>query len=187
MDVDSTSGLDESSGASGDTPDDSELYPLTGTVTSGITVGITGADSMSEDDPRLEKAFALIREVIADAKQTAINDFVASLQAKASSSSADAGVKRVTRHPDAEKSKRAPAGSARVLCKRVLGEAGVRGMTTMKIQDHASGEYEKMLSTSAIRNELAVGEKLDPPLYKQVGGVWYLPIFAPAGMRIVSQ
>ena len=58
---------------------------------------------------------------------------------------------------------RAPAGSGRVLCKRALTEAGNNGLTATKIHGRASGEYEKMLSISAVRNELAVGERLNPP------------------------
>jgi hypothetical protein len=73
-----------------------------------------------------------------------------------------------------------------VLCKRALTQAGTAGLTTKKIQDHAAPPYEIMLSTSAVRNELAVGAQMVPPLYKQVGGVWYLAEFAPATMRVVS-
>jgi len=137
-------------------------------------------------DPRLEKAFDLIRAAFKDHGESAVKEFIAGLQVQTGTPSGDLLSKPVTRHPSSEKSPRAPAGSARVLCKRVLGEAGNNGMTVMKIQEKASGEYERMLSTSAIRNELSVGERLNPPLYRQVGGVWYSSEFAPAGMRIVS-
>lgn len=141
-------------------------------------------DSMS-DDPRLEEAFALIRAAFADAGENAVKTFISSLQSHPTTKAGLAAA-RVTRHPEAEKSPRAPAGSARVLCKRALGNAGDAGLTIKKIQEQATGEYEKMLSTSAIRNELGVGTDMNPPLYKQVGGVWYLAAHAPASMRIVS-
>ena len=131
-------------------------------------------DSMSED-PRLEQAFALIRAVVAEQGDRAVDAFINGLRSQGAIKSGETVERRVTRHPDAEKSQRAPAGSARVLCKRALGQAGDAGLTIKKIQDQATGEYEKMLSTSAIRNELGVGStNLTPPLYKQVGGVWYL-------------
>jgi len=140
------------------------------------------------DDPRLEKIFSLIRELVADQRQRLIDDMtadelLAALQAKLPGS---AGRQRVTRHPEAEKRERAPAGSARVLCKRALSQAGHAGLTIKKIHDHATGEYETKLSTSAIRNELGVGADLQPPIYKQIGGVWYLTEYAPTTMKIVG-
>ncbi len=158
---------------------------LTSTGCSGTSVASNGDDSMSDD--LLEQGIKLIRQAFAAEGKRAVDEFVANLQSSIGGTKADTiGPKRVTRHPDAEKSARAPAGSARVLCRRVLGEAKNSGMTVMKIQEKASGEYERMLSTSAIRNELAVGERLEPQIYRQVGGVWYLVEYAPAGMMIVS-
>jgi len=157
---------------------------LTTGVSSGTSGVTTGDDSMSDD---LEQGIKLIRQAFAAEGKRAVDEFVTNLQSSIGGTKADIiGPKRVTRHPSAEKSVRAPAGSARVLCKRALSEAKNSGMTVMKIQNKALGEYERMLSTSAIRNELATGERLDPPIYKQVGGVWYLTDFAPATMRIVS-
>jgi hypothetical protein len=144
-----------------------------------------GFDSMP-DDPRLEQAFALIRAAVADAGENAVKAFISGLQSQPVSKNAAPPTTRINRHPQAEKFTRAPAGSARVLCKRVLSEAGDRGLTTTKIRDKADGDYERMLSVSAIRNELTVGSNLTPPLYKQVGGVWYLSAHAPSTMRIVS-
>ncbi len=162
-----------------------ELVLLTATAPYGTSGADTGDDSMSDD--LLEQGFNLIRQAFAAEGKRAVDEFVANLQSSIGGTKADvAGMKRVTRHPSAEKSVRAPAGSARVLCKRALGEAKHNGMTVMKIRDRANGEYEKMLSTSALRNELSTGERLDPPIYKQLGGVWYLTEFAPGGMRIVS-
>lgn len=179
------------------TPEDTEVLvdsdrnlvvesPLTGTVAFGTSVANNGDDSIMSDD-LLEQGIKLIRQAFAAEGKRAVDEFVANLQSTHGSGRADlVGPKRVTRHPDAEKIPRAPAGSARVLCKRALDEAGHNGMTVLKIREKAFGEYEKLLSTSAIRNELAVGERLDPPIYRQVGGVWYLAEHAPSGMRIVS-
>ena len=143
------------------------------------TYGTETLECDSVSDPRLEQAFALIRAAIADAGENAVKEFIASLQSNAPKPSGDLFERRVTRHPDAEKRERAPAGSARVLCRRALNQAGDSGLTIKKIQDQATGEYEMKLSTSAIRNELGVGSTLTPPLYKQVGGVWYAAAHAP--------
>ncbi len=162
-----------------------EEEQLTPVVCSGTTGVTTEDDSMSDD--LLEQGIRLIRQAFAAEGKRAVDEFVANLQSTIGGTKADiVGPKRVTRHPSAEKMVRAPAGSGRVLCKRALTEAGNNGLTATKIHGRASGEYEKMLSISAVRNELAVGERLNPPIYKHVGGVWYLAEFAPAGMRIVS-
>ena len=136
-------------------------------------------DSMSED-PRLEEAFALIREALADTAENAVKAFITNLQ---SAPATQASTSKVTRHPDADVSRRAPAGSARVLCKRALSEVGNSGLTIAKILGMAMGQYEKMLTASALRNELNVGStNLDPPLYERAGGVWYLAGNAPRNL-----
>jgi hypothetical protein len=142
------------------------------------------------DDPRIEKIVALVRELVADERrrvldEMSVDELLAAVQAKVSGGPKPT-TKVVTQHSELEKQRRAPAGSARVLCRRVLAEARNGGMTAFKIKEKASGEYEKMLTLSAIRNELSVGEKLHPQLYRQHGGVWYLPEYAPASMRVVS-
>jgi hypothetical protein len=159
-----------------------ERFPLHETVTSVTTGAETTGDSMS-DDPRIEKVVNLIKEMLADERQKTLDSILGAVTGGVVTRDEQA---RITRHPDAEKSTRAPAGSARVLCKRALNDAAEFGLTTKIIQEKANGPYERMLSTSAIRNELTTGSLATPPLYKQVGGVWYLAEFAPTGMRIVS-
>jgi hypothetical protein len=67
-----------------------------------------------------------------------------------------------------------------------LDEAAEQGLTVIGIYDKRRGAFEQILSVSAVRNELSVGANLPTPLYKKVGGVWYLAEYAPSGMRIVS-
>ena len=74
---------------------------------------------------------------------------------------------------------RAPSGSAPTLIARVLSEVGDQGATAINIKDRATTEFERMVSISAIRNELKIGERAYPQRYRQVGGVWYLPDRAP--------
>lgn len=156
-------------------------------LTSGSSVikedsDTSGADSMP-DDPRLEKAFDLIRQVIAAERQRTIDDILRGV--KGGPSPREPAPRFGM--PERSKGQRAPAGSARLLCERTLTDAAERGLTTNKIHDLAETEYEQMLSISAIRNELSVGEKAKPPLYKNVGGVWYLAKYAPPSMRVVGQ
>jgi hypothetical protein len=155
---------------------------LCDTVTCGITGAETTGDSMS-DDPRLEKVVNLIKEMLADERQKTLDSILGAVTSGVVARNEQG---RVTRHPEAEKTQRAPSGSARVLCKRALADAAEQGLTTKTIQEKANGPFEQMLSTSAIRNELTTGSLATPPLYKQVGGVWYLTEYAPVGMRIVS-
>src|SRR6266851_4946500 len=126
------------------------------------------------DDPRLEKVFNLIRELLADERAKTIADMLKG--AKAPNPSAP---NRAVMSGKSENARRAPSGSARILCERTLGEAREGGLMAMKIHELADTEYEKMLSMSAVRNELAVGEKAKPSRYRQVGGVWYLAKYAP--------
>jgi hypothetical protein len=159
-----------------------EFFHLRETVTSGILGAETTGDSMS-DDPRIDKIVNLIKEMLADERQKTLDSILGAVTGGAVVRDEQP---RVTRHPEAEKSSRAPAGSARVLCKRALAEAAEHGLTTKAIQERVSGPYERMLSTSAIRNELTTGSLATPQMYRQVGGVWYLAEFAPAAMKIVS-
>jgi len=160
------------------------------TDVSGLKVTSEGAtescDATSEtemaDDPRLEQAFALIREVIADERARTISDMLKGANAPSATGlfapkSKSSGM--------SEKARRAPAGSARVLCERTLAEVREGGLTVMKIHEMAANEYEQMLSISAVRNELTVGEKSHPPRYRHVGGVWYLAKYAPI-MKVVG-
>jgi hypothetical protein len=166
---------------------DSGNQPLTPDITE-IGPFETDSDSMS-DDPKIEQIVALIRELVADARsderRKTLDALMQGIQAEGVRS--DDGFQRHVRsHPYIEKSTRAPAGSGRVLCKRVLAEVGTSGSTAKAIHEKRQGAYEGMLSLSAIRNELSVGAGLSPPIYKLVGGVWYLPEHAPVSMRIVS-
>lgn len=79
---------------------------------------------------------------------------------------------------------RAPRGSARVLIDRALEHAGTVGATTYGIMGAAETDFEKMVSTSAIRNELKNGER--ERRYRQVGGVWFLANRSPT-VKAVSQ
>jgi hypothetical protein len=78
---------------------------------------------------------------------------------------------------------RAPRGSARILIERALEEAGTTGATTYGIASKATTDFEKMVSISAIRNELKNGER--ERRYRQVGGVWYFAHRAPT-MKVVG-
>jgi hypothetical protein len=157
--------------------------------TSALTVDSSGPSVECEssvgvpvmaDDPRLEKAFALIREVIADERKKTIADMLKG----AHSSSAEFSFSESME--TSGKPQRAPSGSARLLCERTLGAAAQNGLTTTKIHELAETQYEKMVSISAIRNELGTGEKAKPPRYRQVGGVWYLTPYAPSLMKVIN-
>ena len=154
--------------------------PVKLTLASSGASGVKGKsdenDSMA-DDPRLEKAFALIREVIADERQKTIDDIMRGVQSGATSVR--------TSYNFREKARRAPPGSARLLCERALSDAGEHGLTAHRIHEMAANEYERMLTISAVRNELGVGEKANPQRYRNVGGVWYLPKHAPT-MKVVG-
>jgi len=166
---------------------DTETYGTSNTDTSE-------SDDVMSEDPRVERAVAqfreLIRDLLAEERKRTIADMVRGLQSgtviSETASSGAAAPKAVTRHPEAERTTRAPAGSARVLCKRALAEAAEHGLTAVAIFEKRSGPYERMLSKSAVRNELTVGSNLSVPLYKQHGGVWYSAEYAPVGMKIVS-
>lgn len=132
-----------------------------------------GFDSVT-DDPRLERAFALIREVVTDSFQRGKNAGIAELVKAAG------GVVSIPVTTTFESSRqRAPSGSAPALIARVLSEVGDQGSTAINIKDRATTEFERMVSISAIRNELKIGERSIPQRYRQVGGVWYLPDRAP--------
>lgn len=130
------------------------------------------------NDPRLQKAFDLIQEVIADERAKTIADML-------KGANAPSGMQAPAIGGHAGENQRAPSGSARILCQRTLGAAGHNGLTTLKIQELAETQYEKMLSMSAIRNELGTGAKARPPRYRSVGGVWYLAEYAPL-MKIIN-
>jgi hypothetical protein len=140
----------------------------------------TELDSMS-DGPTIDDVIALMRKAFAKEGERAVQSFIASLHSQHVNSDVPA---RKNFQPETRP--RAPAGSARALCKRALAQAKTNGMTPAKIYDNRSGEYEMMLSLSAVRNELQVGEKSNPAIYRHSGGVWYLSEYAPATMRIVS-
>lgn len=131
------------------------------------------------DDPRLLQALALIREVIADERRKTIDDMLKGANAPSATPA------KTSQTGIASTAQRAPSGSSRTLCTRTLTDARERGLTTMRIKELANTEYEKMVSMSAIRNELATGEREDPPRYRQIGGVWYLPLYAPV-LKVVG-
>ncbi len=81
--------------------------------------------------------------------------------------------------------KRAPRGSAAALIDRALTEAGSAGLTVIGIQAKAENAFERMVSTSAIRNWLKDHERKSPPRYRQFGGVWFLAAHAPT-MKVVG-
>lgn len=148
------------------------------TGTNGVNHSCDEASDSMTDDPqeKLEKAIVLIREAFAEAGQSAIDNLLAR-----------AGVTIGSSKPfSPSKPQRAPAGSARVLCERELTNAAERGLTANRIHDLAQTEYEKMLTVSAIRNELQTGLRSHPPRYKYIGGVWYLAKYAPPSMKVVS-
>jgi hypothetical protein len=155
---------------------DTVISVLTGELGVSIESAVIYEDTKMAEDPRLEKAFSLIREVIAEERARTISDMLKGANAAPSlllsyPAEGNSGM--------SQKSQRAPAGSARVLCERTLEEAKAGGLTVMRIHELAANEYERMLSISAIRNELAGGEKMKPPRYRQIGGVWYLAKHAP--------
>jgi hypothetical protein len=149
------------------TSEDTALNDV-GTITYGIT-------DMA-DDPRLEQAFSLIRAVIADADQRAQDDIVARISGKPQRTSPS-----ISEPAD----KRAPKGSAAALIDRALEEAGDDGLTVIGIQATAKTDFEKMVSTSAIRNWLKEWERKRPQKYRHHAGVWYLAGRGPASLKVV--
>ena len=152
---------------------------------SAISVGSDafGDFGMAEDDPRLETAFQLIRDVIADADKRAASKTVERITSAAVINSPRQPQLFPTRQSSPDK--RAPHGSAGVLIDRALAEAGDNGLTVLGIQAKAETEFEKMVSTSAIRNWLRECERKQPPKYRQVGGVWFLASHGPT-MKVVG-
>jgi len=136
----------------------------------------TEAAVMSED-PRLEQAFSLIRAVIADADKRATSDLVARISGNKPAAP--------TLFPDDQPDKRAPKGSAAALIDRALAEAGDTGLTVIGIQAKAETPFEKMVSTSALRNWLKEWERKRPQRYRQAGGVWFLAGRGP-GLKVVG-
>ena len=141
---------------------------LTGGASGGIDVDRIDDGVAMADDPRLEKAFALIREVIADAHSRGQNDGIANLIRAAGGSIKGRNSLTISE----VQPQRAPRGSAGALIRRVLSEVGDQGATTFNIKDAAVTEFERMVTMSAIRNELKIGER--DRRYRQTGGVWYL-------------
>jgi hypothetical protein len=133
------------------------------------------------DDPRLEQAFALIRAVIADADKRAASDLVARISGTTPPAQRGLFPTNTDESPD----KRAPRGSAAILIDRALAEAGEKGLTVIGIQAKAETDFERMVTTSAIRNWLKENERKKPARYRQVGGVWFLAANAPT-MKVVG-
>lgn len=166
-------GKTESSDFLGGVSSDTDANELTlGRIDSKEEADVNGIDHV--EDPRLEQAFALIREVIAEADKRASADLLARLTGATSFHNPLGGIVS-TAPPD----KRAPRGSAATLIDRALAEAGTNGLTAIGIHAKASSEFEKMVSLSAIRNWLKENERKRPPRYRQVGGVWFLADHAP--------
>jgi hypothetical protein len=158
------------------------VMPLTGveSVTS-VCNDAFGALGMA-DDPRLEQAFDLIRAVVADADRRAASKMVERITSAAGISHHDQP--QLFPNPPSP-DKRAPHGSAGVLIDRALAEAGDNGLTVAGIQAKAETDFERMVSTSAIRNWLREMERKKPPKYRQVGGVWFLASHGPT-MKVVG-
>jgi hypothetical protein len=181
-DGDALSGMHDSIGAVSDSGEEYAEMPLTdGKSATNVDTDAFGELGMAED-PRLETAFQLIRDVIADADKRAASKMVERITSAAGISPREQPQLFQTPHsPD----KRAPHGSAGVLIDRALAEAGDNGLTVAGIQAKAETEFEKMVSTSAIRNWLRECERKHPPRYRQVGGVWFLASHGPT-MKVVG-
>jgi hypothetical protein len=155
-------------------------------LTSGESATNVDSDAFGElgmaEDPRLETAFQLIRDVIADADKRAANKMVERITSAAGISPPSQPQLFPTAPPP---DKRAPHGSAGVLIDRALAEAGDKGLTVAGIQAKAETEFERMVSTSAIRNWLRECERKHPPKYRQIGGVWFLAGHGPT-MKVVG-
>lgn len=136
-----------------------------------------GVDDMAED-PRIEQVVTLIRAMLADADERAAGRIIERLGGPKTS-----GQTRLFDDPSPDK--RAPRGSAAVLIDRALSEAGDNGLTVLGIQAKAETDFEKMITTSAIRNWLKENERKRPQKYRQVGGVWFLARHAPT-MKVVG-
>lgn len=133
------------------------------------------------EDPRLEQAFALIREAFADSDKRA----EARLVERITGTPSPATSSQPKLFEDSSPDKRAPRGSAALLIDRALSEAGNNGLTVIGIQSKAETGFEKMITTSAIRNWLKENERKRPQKYRQVGGVWFLASHAPT-MKVVG-
>ena len=159
-----------SNGATRPSDDSGLLTVLTVTpIEPTETTDDTGVILVATDHPKLEQAFRLIREAFSEVAERSAEEAIARVMRAAGAS----GITMPRNYSgNGTERKRAPAGSAPLLCERTLSEAGDNGLTASRIVELASTEYEKMLSISAIRNELSAGEKAGK--YRHVGGVWYL-------------
>lgn len=158
--------------------DDRQLTSAGNAIT--IDIDATGVDAMTED-PRLEQIFALIRAVVADADKRAEERLVARITGTPGTSRSS----QPQLFEDSSPDKRAPRGSAAIIIDRALTEAGDKGLTVLGIQAKAETDYEKMVTTSAIRNWLKENERKRPQRYRQIGGVWFLAGRGPA-MKVVG-
>jgi hypothetical protein len=174
--------VDQDTGGGSESTVSSDVTPLTTVFSTPNTVrdDTLGFADMT-DDPRLEQAFALIRAVIADADKRAASDLVARI----SGSTLPSQRGLLASNTDEYQDKRAPRGSAAILIDRALAEAGEKGLTVLGIQSKAETDFERMVTTSAIRNWLKENERKKPPRYRQVGGVWFLAANAPT-MKLVG-
>lgn len=151
---------------------------LTGAA-EGHTYGSCNESHMSDISDLENKILSAVREAYRRGVQDGIANIVRAAHGSIPASDDD------TQNETGIRS-RAPSGSAPALVTRVLNEVGTLGATTTKIQESANTFFEKMVSLSAIRNELKMGEKINPPKYKQVGGVWYLNGKEPRFRAVIS-
>jgi hypothetical protein len=179
----------ESKGANEESSDERGVSLLTRALSYLRSISDVQDDFEMAEDPRLQQAFDLIRAVVADADKRATARVMQRLTNEVGDLSQETGPlfksATITDAKADKPDKRAPHGSADALINRALREAGSAGLTVLGIGAKAESEYEKMVSTSAIRNWLRDCERKNPPKYRQIGGVWYLPQFVPT-MKIVS-
>jgi hypothetical protein len=128
-----------------------------------------------DDDPRLSRAFDLIRKVVADAyKRGADNAREQIIQTAVKSASFD--FEPTPASPDdadlkAER-QRGPRGSVRQLIDRTLAKYAPQGINVAGIYGCREGSLEEMISLPSIRAELRKG--LVDGRYRLDKGCWFL-------------
>jgi hypothetical protein len=132
-------------------------------------------------DSRLQEAFLLIEQSLADAYARGRADAIDAMLKAAS------GVKlqsnqihespasiNTVRVRDEDGRQRAPRGSAERVIRRAIALVGDKGVTVSEIMEAREGELELMLADSSIRGELRRGEKLLPQKYVEINGRWFI-------------
>lgn len=145
---------------------------LTGTTDSSDN----GCGETGESDVPYDKQLATLAEMLASEYKRGCEDTVARLMKAAGTPVPGRDATLPLTAPPGNM-QRAPRGAARALIDRVLEKTSTGGSTTYGIQSGAETDFEKMVTMSAIRNELKNGER--ERRYRQVGGVWYLASRSP--------